>query len=281
MDYRGKVVIVTGASSGIGRVTALDFARRGAAVVVVARREALLRQVADQCQAVSPKSFDLPGDLGDRSFAEHVVDETVRRLGRLDVLVNNAAVSKHKHTYHTTASEAEDVMRVNFLSCLWTTYAAIPPMLRQGGGFIVQVSSFAAKVPPPREGLYAASKAAMNAFSEGLWNDLAGSGIHVGIVHPGPIDTEIWDKEDEPPSYDGKKHPPEIVSDAIREVIERKRFEITIPRRSPQLVAARVMLLLAPGALRRGMAWMEPVPDELLERARERSRKGKRLGESD
>lgn len=281
MDYRGKVVIVTGASSGIGRVAALDFARRGAAVVVVARREALLREVADQCQAVSPKSFHLPGDLGDRVFAEHVVDEAVGRLGRLDVLVNNAAVSKHKHTYHTTASEAEDVMRINFLSCLWTTYAAIPHMLRQGGGFIVQVSSFAAKVPPPREGLYAASKAAMNAFSEGLWNDLAGSGIHVGIVHPGPIDTEIWDKEDEPPSYDGRKHPPEIVSDAIREVIERRRFEITIPRRSPQLIAARVMRLLAPAALRRGMAWMEPVPDELLERARSRARRGKRLGETD
>jgi short-subunit dehydrogenase len=281
MDYRGKVVIVTGASSGIGRVAALDFARRGAAVVGVARREGLLRELADRCQAVSPKSFHLAGDLGDRTFAEHVVDETVARLGRLDVLVNNAAVSKHKHTYHTTASEAEDVMRINFLSCLWTTYAAIPHMLRQGGGFIVQVSSFAAKVPPPREGLYAASKAAMNAFSEGLWNDLAGSGIHVGIVHPGPIDTEIWEKEDEPPSYDGRKHPPEIVSDAIREVIERRRFEITVPRRSPQLVAARVMRLLTPGALRRGMAWMEPVPEDLLERARERSRRGRKLGEVD
>ena len=222
MDYRNQVVIVTGASSGIGWVTALDLARRGAIVVGVARREALLRKLEDQCAAVSPKSFHLAGDLGDRAFAEHVVAETVRRCGRLDVLVNNAAVSKHKHTYHTTASEAEDVMRINFLSCLWTTYAAIPHMLRQGDGVIVQVSSFAAKVPPPREGLYAASKAAMNAFSEGLWNDLAGSGLHVGIVHPGPIDTEIWDKEDEPPSYNGKKHPPEIVADAIREVIENR-----------------------------------------------------------
>ena len=71
------------------------------------------------------------------------------------------------------------------------------------------------------------------------------------------------------------------IADAIREVIEKRRFEITIPRRSPQLVAARIMRLLAPGALRRGMAWMEPVPDELLERARSRSREGKRLGEPD
>ncbi len=99
-------------------------------------------------------------------------------------------------------------MRVNFLSCVWTTFAAIPPMLRQGGGVIVNVSSFAAKVAPPREGLYAASKAAMNAFSEGLWNDLAGSNIHVALINPGPIDTEIWLKEDEPPAYNGPKYPP-------------------------------------------------------------------------
>lgn len=281
MEMRDQVVIVTGASSGIGRVNAIDFARRGAIVVAVARREPQLREVVEECRRTSPRSTWLRGDLGERAFAERVVDETASTFGRLDVLVNNAAISKHKHTYHTSADEAEAVLRINFLSCLWTTYAAIPHMLRGGGGTIVQVSSFAAKVPPPREGLYAASKAAMNAFSEGLWNDLAGSGIHVGIVHPGPIDTEIWEKEDEPPSYDGVKHPPSIVSEAIFEVIERRRFEITVPRRSPQLVAARVLRLVAPGLLRRGMAWMEPVPDDLLARARERARRGKRLGDPD
>jgi len=279
VDLRDRVVIVTGASSGIGYVTARAFARRGAVVVGVARRRELLEKLVAECRTTSPRSDHLCGDLGERSFAEHVVDETARRFGRVDVLVNNAAVSKHKQIYHTTADEAEAVMRVNFLSCVWTTFAAIPYMLRDGGGTVVNVSSFAAKVAPPREALYAASKAAMNAFSEGLWNDLAGSGIHVAIVNPGPIDTEIWLKEDEPPAYDGKKHPPEIVTDAILEAIERRVHEITVPRRSPQLVAARVLRLLAPGLLRRGMAQMDPVPTDVLERARERARRGKRLGD--
>ena len=92
-------------------------------------------------------------------------------------------------------------MRVNFLSAVWTTLAAIPPMLAQGGGVIVNVSSFAALVAPPRETIYAASKAALNAWSEGLWNDLHGSGVHVAIVNPGAIETEIWDKLDEPAAF--------------------------------------------------------------------------------
>src|SRR5438093_410034 len=211
VDYRDRVVVVTGASSGIGYVTARAFAERGSIVVGVARREELLQQLARECRVRSPASGYLTGDLGERTFAEHVVDDTVRRHGRLDILVNNAAISKHKQFYHMTADEAEYVMRVNFLSCVWTTMAAIPHMLRQAGGTIVNISSFAAKVSPPRETMYAASKAAMNAFSEGLWNDLAGSNIHVSVINPGPIDTEIWRQEDEPVGAHGPKRPPETV----------------------------------------------------------------------
>ena len=279
MDYRGRVALVTGASSGIGYVTARAFAERGATVMAVARREALLEKLIGECRTVSPASAYLAGDLGERRFAEHVVDETARRHGRLDVLVNNAAVSKHKQIYHLSADEAEYVMRVNFLSSVWTTMAAIPHMLRQGGGTVVNVSSFAAKVAPPREAVYAASKAAMNAFSEGLWNDLAGSSIHVAVVNPGPIDTEIWLKEDEPVAYQGKKYPPEIVTRAIFEAIEKRRYEITVPRRNPMLVTARFLRLFLPALLRFGMARTDPVPREVVEKARARALGGKRLGD--
>jgi short-subunit dehydrogenase len=279
VEYRDKVVIVTGASSGIGYVTAKAFAERGSIVVAVARREALLQKLIAACQVKSPKSHYIVGDLGDRAVAERVVDETVAKHAKLDVLINNAAISKHKQIYHTTADEADYVMRVNFMSCVWTTFAAIPHLLRLGGGTIVNISSFAAKVSPPRESLYAASKAAMNSFSEGLWNDLKGSNIHVGLINPGPIDTEIWLKEDEPPGIDVKKYPPEIVTDAIFEAIEKRRFEMTIPKRNPMLVAARVLRLLAPAVLRFGMAKAEPVPYEVIERARARAQAGKRLGD--
>ena len=279
MNYQGKVVLVTGASSGIGYVTAKHLAQRGATIVAVARREELLRKLIEECRPNAPASRYLAGDLGERAFAERVVDETIAEQSRLDVLINNAAVSKHKQIYHTSADEAELVMRVNFLSCVWTTFAAIPHMLRQGGGTIVNISSFAAKVAPPREPLYAASKAAMNAFTEGLWNDLAGSNIHVGLVNPGPIDTEIWLKEDEPVAYDGKKFPPEIVTQAIFDVIEKRIHEVTVPRRSPMLVTARALRLFLPSLLRFGMAKTDPVPDDVIRKARERAEKGKRLGD--
>jgi short-subunit dehydrogenase len=277
---RGTVAIVTGASSGIGHATARELARRGATVLAVARREERLRALVEACRADSPDTHHLAGDLGERGFAERVVAECVARHGRLDALVNNHAVTKHKHALHTSAEEAEQVLRVNFLSCVWTTYAALPVLLRQpGGGVIVNVSSFAAQVVPPREGLYAASKAALDAFSAGLWNDLAGSDVHVGLVVPGAIDTEIWEKEDEPPGFSGRKHPPEIVVRAILRVIEERRHELMAPARDAGLLTARLLRRLAPRLLRAGMARMEPVPPALLEAARERARRGLRLGE--
>ncbi len=278
MEYAGKVVVITGASSGIGYVTAQEFARRGAVVVAIARREVQLQELMRLCRVESPASSYLCGDLADRSFAERAIDDTVATHGRIDVLVNNAAVSKHKQIYHLSADEVDYVMRVNCMSYMWTTLAAIPPMLRAGGGTIVNVSSFAAKLAPPREPIYAASKAAVNLFSEGLWADLQGSNIHVALINPGAIDTEIWDKEDEPVAFRGRKHPPEIIRDAIFEAIEKRVYEKTVPR-SPELILARIARLLAPSLMRSWLARFDPVPREVIERARARAEKGKRLGD--
>jgi len=281
MDYRDRVVVVTGASSGIGWDAARAFARRGATVVAVARREDRLRRLIDECAPHAPRSHYLAGDLGRRAFAERVVDETASRHGRLDVLVNNAAMTKHKQIYHIRVEEAERVMDVNFRSCLWTTFAALPVMLRGGEGFIVNVSSFAAEVVPPRESIYAASKAAMSAFTAGLWSDLEGSNIHAALVVPGAIDTEIWGKQEEPAAYTGAKAPPERVTAAIFEAIERRVREITVPRWKPDLLTARLLRFAAPALLQRGLRRMDPVPAEVVERARERARRGERLGAAD
>ena len=274
MDYRERIVIVTGASSGIGWDAARAFAERGATVVAVARREENLKRLVAECEPRSPRSHYIAGDLGQRAFAERVVEETAARHGRIDVLVNNAAITKHKQIYHVSAEEAERVMDVNFRSCLWTTFAAIPYMLLEGGGFIVNVSSFAAAVAPPREAVYAASKAAMSAFTEGLWNDLEGSNIHAALVVPGAIDTEIWEKLEEPPAFRGRKVPPERVSEAILEAVERRRREIVVPRRRLDLAIASFLRLAFPGLLRLGLKRMDPVPEQLVERARDRARGG-------
>ncbi len=276
LDWQNAVALVTGASSGIGYETALAFAQRGARVVGVARREDRLRELVAACNASLPQraSF-IAGDLGDRKMAEQIVAETLARHGRIDVLVNNAAIPKHKPVYDLSPDEAETVMRVNFLSAVWTTLAAIPPMLAQGGGVIVNVSSFAALVAPPREAIYAASKAALNAWSEGLWHDLHGSGVHVAIVNPGAIDTEIWGKLDEPPAFNGRKHSPRIVVDAILECVEKRRYERTAPRHSASLFVARLLRSIAPGLLRRAMAAFDPVPADVLTQARARATAGR------
>jgi len=258
-DPQRDVVVVTGASSGIGWETARAFAARGCRVVAVARREERLEELLAGLRDVAPGSFYLAGDLGERAFAEHVVDEAVRRLGRLDVLVNNAAVPCHKPLYDITADEAERVMRTNFFSCMWTTLAAIPSMRRAGGGHVVNVSSFATKVVPTYETMYAASKFAMNGFTEGLWNDLAGSGIHAHLIHPGPIDTEIWSKLERPSGFKGRRYPPRIVADAILHAIDRGIDEMVVPRRNPMLMLGRLTRLLAPRLARAGAARLDPV----------------------
>jgi uncharacterized protein len=284
MDFRAKVAVVTGASSGIGRVTALTLAQAGATVVATARRESLLQEVSAACCEHTPDSCYIAGDLGDKAFAERLVEETVARFGRIDILVNNAAVPMHRPLYEISAEEAEDVMRINFLSCLWTSFAAIPHMLVQGeasdvGGVIVNVSSFAATVVPTHETIYAASKGAMNGFTRGLWNDLAGSGIHCVLVIPGPIDTEIWDKFEDDNAYSGTRYPAQLVADEILMAIHERRFEVTVPRRNPQLVTARLLATLIPSLIRKGVARMNPVAPQLVRDATARSRAGRRMGE--
>jgi len=267
-DWSGRVAIVTGASSGIGREAALAFARRGARVMAVARREPLLEELARAGRELAGEIAWLAGDLGERAFAERAVHETARRVGRVDVLVNNAAVPCHQSIWELSADDAERVVRVNFLSCLWTTFAVLPVMLRQGSGHVVNVSSFATKVVPTYETLYAASKCAMNGFTEGLWNDLAGSGIHASLVVPGPIETEIWGKLARPSGFRGRLHPASRVVDAIFECIEHGVHEIVVPKRSPMLVLGRWVRLLAPRLARAGAARMDPVLREDVERAR-------------
>jgi short-subunit dehydrogenase len=176
------------------------------------------------------------------------------------------------------------VMRINFLSCLWTSFAAIPHMLVQGaasdeGGVIVNVSSFAATVVPTHETIYAASKGAMNGFTRGLWNDLAGSGIHCVLVIPGPIDTEIWDKFEDDNAYSGTKYPAQLVADEILLAIAKRRFEVTVPRRNPQLVTARLLVTLIPALIRKGVARMNPVAPQVVRDAIARARAGRRMGE--
>lgn len=270
MDYRGRVAVVTGASSGIGKQIALDFARRGASLVIVARRAALLGEVADECRRAGAEVEPAPGDLAERAFAEAVIARALARFGRLDFLVNNAGVPKHKQFYDVTPEDVDATMRINFMAPAYMTIAALPAMLRQGEGYVVNISSGAGRMPPPRETVYAASKYALTGFTEGLAIDLAGSNIHPAVIHVGPIDTDIWAKAaaEAPVRYSGRKYPPSVVSRAVFDCIEKRRHEATVPR---SMAAVFLFKSLLPELFRRGAARWDPVPPEVVQAARRRA----------
>ena len=268
MDYRGRVAIVTGASSGIGRQVACDCAARGMAVVIAARRREQLEEVAAACTAAGGAVEVAVGDVAERAFVESLVERALARFGRLDVVVNNAGISKHKQIYAVTADEVEYVVRVNLLAPAWLTLAALPAMLRRGEGYVINVSSAAGRIVPPRETVYAASKFGLTGFTEGLTLDLQGSGIHAAVIHVGPIDTEIWQKTDEPTAFRGRKHPPRIVSVAIFEAIERRRHDVWVPR---WMKLAYGFRLLSGRLYRAGAARFDPVPAAVVDAARARA----------
>jgi short-subunit dehydrogenase len=269
MDYRERVVIVTGASSGIGRQVALDFAGRGASLVLSARRADRLAQVAHDCEARGAAVEAMTGDVGERRFVESMAARALRRFGRIDVVVNNAGISKHKQIYHVTPEEVDYVLRVNLHAPLYLTLAALPAMLGRGEGWVVNISSGAGKMPPPREAVYAASKFGLTGFTEGLWLDLAGSNVHAAVIHVGPIDTEIWQKTDEPTAYRGRKYPPSVISRAVFTAIERRRHELWVPR---TLRLAWLLRVFLPGVYRAGAARFDPVAADVVAAARARAR---------
>ena len=268
MDFRDRVAVVTGASSGIGRQVALDLAARGAALVLSARRGDRLAGVAEECRRQGIAVEAMTGDVGERPFVEAMAARARGRFGRVDVVVNNAGISKHKQIYHVTAEEVDYVTRVNFLAPAYLTLAVLPAMLRQGEGWVVNISSAAGKISPPREAVYAASKFALTGLTEGLWLDLAGSNVHAAVIHVGPIDTEIWHKTDEPTAYRGRKYHPRVVSAAVFRCIEERRHELWVPRR---LKLAWLLRVVAPALYRIGAARFDPVPADVVAAARARA----------
>ena len=229
MEIRGAVAIVTGASSGIGAATAEELARRGAVVVAVARRQELLDETVKRCREHTPASRAFRADVGDRAACESVVASTLADVGCVDIVVNNAGVSLRRHAAKASVEEIEQVMQINFFGAVYLTMAALPGMLERNRGSIVNVTSVAGYIPNPHESAYGASKAALSLWSHGLAVDLVDSGVHVGVLSPGPIDTEIWEKDEEDAAYDGKLYPPSIVSEGIAKMIDREQVHATIP----------------------------------------------------
>lgn len=190
MNLKGKTVVVTGASSGIGRATALALSRRGANVVLGARRSELLDQVASECAAMGVSARTVPTDV-----ARH--DECVRLIaaaGPVDVLVNNAGFAVFDSVAEAKPDDLEQMMRTNYLGTVFCTQAVLPQMLERGSGTIVNVASIAGLMGYARMSGYCATKFAVVGFSEALRDEVIGRGVRVALVCPGTTDTEFFVK---------------------------------------------------------------------------------------
>ncbi|MFL6239730.1 MAG: SDR family NAD(P)-dependent oxidoreductase [Actinomycetes bacterium] len=247
MEIRDRVVVVTGASSGIGAAAAEAFARKGARVVCVARRADRLAETVRRCEALSARALALPADVADENTPSLVIKETEAAFGPIDVLVNNAGLGMALPAEQVTMDDVRRVFEVNFFGPVALTLAVLPGMRERRRGSIVNVTSVSGYVPNPGESPYGATKAALSRWSHGLAVELAGTGVHMGVVSPGPIDTEMAPGADE---YKMKLYPASVVADAIVASVEKERVHQTAPRK---FGAASAMYPILGGPFRWGI----------------------------
>ncbi|MDO3411059.1 SDR family oxidoreductase [Saccharibacillus sp. CPCC 101409] len=226
-----KIVLITGASSGIGALAARYAAERGAVPVLAARSEDKLRTAA--AAVPGPHGIRLL-DVGSAESVRRAVSETVEEYGRIDVLVNNAGYGLFETAEDMSLGDYEGIMNVNYFGVVRCTKEVLPIMRKQGGGQIVTVASMAGKFATAKSAGYAASKHAALGFMNSLRQELRGSGIAVSSVNPGPIDTPFFDTADPDGSYvkSVKKFilPPEKVAGQIVRIMETRKDEIDLPR---------------------------------------------------
>jgi short-subunit dehydrogenase len=223
MELRGARVMITGASTGIGAALAVALGAKGAAIALVARRAHLLDDVLEAARAAGAeeRSRVWAVDLGDAAAAERTASEAWSHFDGLDGYVSNAAVASRRTVPNLPYAEVERVMQVNFLGPAAMACALAPRMVQRGTGSLVFVGSIAGRLPSGGEAAYVASKYALAGFTETLAVDLAGTGVDVRLVTPGPFDTAIWEPgEGERSHYNGPKFPPSVAADAIVDVLE-------------------------------------------------------------
>ncbi|HSO94630.1 MAG TPA: SDR family oxidoreductase [Acidimicrobiia bacterium] len=242
MSYsiEGKHVLVTGASSGIGAALAEGFAQRGAVVGICARRADRLAETLHRLQEHSPDSKAWTVDLADLDAIAGFAAEVEQDLGGVDVLVNNAGIPKRRHGTRLAPDEVESVMRINYFSPVRLTLALLPGLIDRSGR-IVNISSVAARLGPPIEAAYAASKAAITAFSECMAVDLRDTDVLVHVVNPGVLDTELFHLPDNEPGFHESVEmlPVDAIVEPVLAQIDEGSFEGYVPDWFMEIVAGK------------------------------------------
>ncbi len=232
MNFLNRVIVITGASSGIGRQLAVEFAARGAIIVGCGRSILKLKEALKEVRRTSPRSTMIGCDVSDAEQVRGMVKKILADYGQIDILVNNAGIGMRKAFIETSLETVEQLMRTNYLGAVYCTHEALPSMIARRIGHIVNISSGAGKIGTLNMAAYCGSKFALNGWSESLYHELKPLGIKVSVICPGPVHTDFnRDFCDSEP-----KAPPAMVVtiDAVcREVIkaiESDKFEVVMPR---------------------------------------------------
>jgi short-subunit dehydrogenase len=205
--FDGKVAVVTGASSGIGRRLALDLAVRGATVVGLARRAELLRELEEELRRHSAHASVRVCDVAETDDFRRVLHHIETAHERIDVMVNNAGVERLTPVEEGPTDFYRWMLDINFFGVVTGTLAVLPGMVSRGSGIVVNVASDAARAPEPGHGAYAASKAAIAAFTESVAHEVGRRGVHVHTLYPAWVPTAMGLSGNE----DGGKLPPKLV----------------------------------------------------------------------
>jgi NAD(P)-dependent dehydrogenase (short-subunit alcohol dehydrogenase family) len=255
--FDGEVVMVTGASSGIGRETALAFGRAGARVALVARRRELLKELAAEIGAAGGKALALPADVAEAADVRAAAGRVRRTWGPIDVLVNNAGVLVPSTVSAMKAADLERMMRVNFVGAVNTIQALLPSMERRGHGTIINVASLAGRRGITPLGGYCATKFALVGLTEALRTEVDAKKIHVGVVMPGVVDTPMVRDVDQAaalPEWPAALNmPPDWVVAAILLAVRFRLHEVSVP---PGAATLEIIASLAPGTADAVIGWM-------------------------
>lgn len=251
----GKVVVIVGASSGIGRAAALAFVDEGASVVVAARRAAMLEEVADECRRRGACALAVPTDVKDAESVRRLASAALEQFGQIDVWINNAGVGAVGRFTEVPIEAHDEVIRTNLLGCLYGAHAVLPHFQRRQAGVLINTNSLGAWVPSPLAVAYSASKFGMRGYSEALRAELSGSpNIHVCDLFPAFVDTPAFGHAG---NYTGRQLRPIPPVDDPRTVAQAMVSLALRPR--PQVMVgaaahvARRSYALAPGLVQRLM----------------------------
>lgn len=190
-SLKDKIVVVTGASRGIGEAIVRHFTESGARVVLVARRKTVLNQVAGSLGVDPDRYLTVPADVTLRKDMKRIVTATVKRFGRVDIFVNNAGVGINRSLVETSEKIFDTIFNTNLKAVYYSFRELIPLMKRQNGGQIINISSGAGRIGMPGMAAYSSSKAALNVFSEAVAGEVRNDNIKISVLAPASTDTNF------------------------------------------------------------------------------------------